>query len=243
MTAVVSEEMPARPQGILSGPSLAAEVAQGLPTAVTVAAPLRDGTPFHCGRLAARIAVTFATPTFRPYLADDVIGVEIGRAVKNVLAIASGIAAGRGMGSNARAAVITRGLAEMTRLALALGGRADTLCGLAGVGDLLLTCSSEQSRNFSYGRALGRGDRPEADGGAVVEGKVNAPTIAALARRHRVAMPICEAVCSVVEGGAIDEAIANLMSADLCPEPLGAERQIRIPQVVESPQEWEFASA
>lgn len=236
MSEVVAQEMPGRPQAVLSGPTFASEVARNLPTAVTVAASSGMPDAFDDGHLAARVAVTFASATFRPYLSNDVVGVETGGAVKNVVAIACGIAEGRALGSNARAAIITRGLAEMTRLTVALGGRADTLSGLAGAGDLMLTCSSEQSRNFSYGKALGEGHRPSmAKDGPVVEGAVNATAVVALARRLRVDMPICLAVESVLRGESIDETMAALMTSDLRPEPFVAEDAIRIPHpVVES---------
>ncbi|RJF87716.1 NAD(P)-dependent glycerol-3-phosphate dehydrogenase [Oleomonas cavernae] len=227
MSEVVAAAMPGRPQAVLSGPTFAAEVARDLPTAVTVAAA---GGTFDSSHLAARVAVTFATTRFRPYLADDVIGVEIGGAVKNVIAIACGIAQGRALGSNARATLITRGLAELTRLAVALGARADTLSGLAGVGDLVLTCSSEQSRNFSYGKALGEGRNPRLDeGGPVVEGAVNAASVVALAGRLGIDMPICEAVDSVLRGASLDRVMMGLMTSGLRPEPLAAEDQVRIP--------------
>lgn len=226
MSEVIAQAMPGRPQAVISGPTFAAEVARDLPTAVTVAAA---GT-FDSHHLAARIAVTFATTRFRPYLADDVVGVEIGGAVKNVIAIACGIAQGRALGSNARATLITRGLAELTRLAVALGARADTLSGLAGVGDLVLTCSSEQSRNFSYGKALGEGLNPRLDaGGPVVEGAVNAASVVALAARLGVDMPICEAVDAVLRGASLDRVMMGLMTSGLRPEPLAAEDQMRIP--------------
>lgn len=231
MSEVVAEEMPECPQAVLSGPTFAEEVAKALPTAVTVAAPPDDkGTLGHVHHLAARVAVTLASATFRPYLSDDVIGVETGGAVKNVLAIACGIAAGRALGNNAIAAIITRGLAEMTRLTVALGGRADTVSGLAGAGDLILTCSSVQSRNFSYGKALGEGRRPQiSENGPVVEGAVNAAAVGALARRLDVAMPICQSVEAVLRGHSIDEAMAALMVSDLRPEPLDVENVVRIP--------------
>lgn len=237
MSEVVAEEMPGRPQAVLSGPTFAAEVAEDLPTAVTVAASLEDEERFHRGHLAARIAVSFATAGFRPYVADDVIGVEIGGAVKNVLAIACGIASGRALGSNARAAIITRGLAEMTRLAVALGGRADTLSGLAGVGDLLLTCSSEQSRNFSYGRELGAGGSPvRSEDGPVVEGVVNAGAVVSLARSLGVKMPICEAVAAILGGASINDSVAALMTSGLRPEPRHAENHLRIPHPAAPPR-------
>ncbi|MGE0725452.1 MAG: NAD(P)H-dependent glycerol-3-phosphate dehydrogenase, partial [Alphaproteobacteria bacterium] len=194
MTAVAAQEMPGRPLAILSGPSFAGEAAAGQPTAVTVAAV---STGDGIDPLAARVALTLGTASFRPYVSDDPVGVAVGGAVKNVLAIACGMAAGRGYGANPRAALIARGLAEMTRLAEGLGGRADTVMGLSGLGDLTLTCSSEQSRNFSFGRALGMGASPaEALAGktAVVEGVENAISIVGLAQRLRIEMPICMAV-------------------------------------------------
>ncbi|MDD3445018.1 MAG: NAD(P)-dependent glycerol-3-phosphate dehydrogenase [Zavarzinia sp.] len=236
MSDVVMQELPGHDLAVLSGPTFAAEVARELPTAVTIAAAAEDG--FGRSHLAARVAVSLATLTFRPYLSDDVVGVEVGGAVKNVIAIACGIAEGRGLGSNARAAIITRGLAELTRLAVALGARADSLGGLAGVGDLVLTCSSEQSRNFSFGKALGAGGNPDmAEGGPVVEGAVNAATVGALARKLGVAMPICAGVEAVLNGAAIDEIMASLMSGDLRPEALEAENDLRIPHPAATSQE------
>lgn len=227
MSDVVAEELPGHPLAVLSGPTFAAEVAQDLPTAVTIAAGGEGG--FSTGHLAARVAVSFASTTFRPYLSDDVIGVEIGGAVKNVIAIACGIAAGRGLGSNARAALITRGLAELTRLGFALGARPETLSGLAGVGDLVLTCSSEQSRNFSFGKALGEGRNPQqAEDGPVVEGAVNAASVGALSRRLGIDMPICAGVEAVLGGASIDEVMAGLMISSLRPESLKAENSLRI---------------
>lgn len=228
MSQVVADEMPGRPQAVLSGPTFAIEVAEDQPTAATVAAPLA-GDSFGPGHLAARVAVTLATPSFRPYLSDDVTGVEIGGAAKNVLAIACGIAAGRGMGSNTRAALITRGLAEIMRLGRALGARADTLSGLAGAGDLMLSCSSEQSRNFSFGKALGEGKRPALSGdGPVVEGAVNARSIVRLADDLGVAMPICTAVEAILRGHSVDAAIERLMTSDLRAEAHAHENDRRI---------------
>jgi glycerol-3-phosphate dehydrogenase (NAD(P)+) len=244
MSGVVAEEMPERAFAVLSGPTFAIEVAQSLPTAVTVAAPGEAAATFDQRHLAARVAVSFATSAFRPYLSDDVVGVEIGGAVKNVLAIACGIAAGRMLGSNARAAIITRGLAEMTRLAVALGARADTLSGLAGAGDLMLTCSSEQSRNFSYGKALGEGCAPAlGDNGPVVEGTVNAVSVMRLARRLGVDMSICAAVERILGGASIDQTMAALMVGDLRPERLADEDDIRIPHPAALPPRRELLPA
>ena len=203
MSEVVGEALPANPAAILSGPTFAAEVARGQPAAVTLAC--RDM------EIAERLAGAMATPSFRPYHSDDVAGAEIGGAVKNVLAIACGIVEGRGLGENARAALITRGLAEMTRLARARGARAETMMGLAGLGDLTLTCASRTSRNYSYGVALGAGRTT--DGGAVVEGVPTSAAAVRLARRHDVEMPIAEAVAAILHDGAeIDAAIAGLLA-------------------------------
>ena len=203
MSEVLAEALPGNPAAILSGPTFAAEVARGQPTAVTLAC--RD-----IG-IAEALATALAAPAFRPYHTDDVAGAEIGGAVKNVLAIACGIVEGRGLGENARAALITRGLAEMTRLARARGGRAETMMGLAGLGDLTLTCASRTSRNYSHGVAVGAG-RP-ADGDAVVEGVATSAALARLAERHDVEMPIAEAVAAILHGGAdIDAVIAGLLA-------------------------------
>ncbi|MAM75729.1 NAD(P)H-dependent glycerol-3-phosphate dehydrogenase [uncultured Tistrella sp.] len=246
MTQVIAEVMPGRPQAVLSGPSFAAEVAEGQPTAVTIASadvqPLDDDEdgpldPESMGAalvasLAARVAVTLGTTSFRPYLSDDLTGVEVGGAVKNVLAIACGIAAGRGLGSNPRAAIITRGLAELKRLAQALGGRRETVTGLAGIGDLTLTCSSEQSRNFTFGLALGRGATPDealAGKSAVVEGAVNAETVTALARRLGVEMPISEAVHAIIRGRLdIDAAMTALLTRPIRAESRALEPVVAI---------------
>ena len=203
MSEVAGEALPANPAAILSGPTFAAEVARGQPAAVTLAC--RDI------EIAERLAGALATPSFRPYHSDDVAGAEIGGAVKNVLAIACGIVEGRGLGENARAALITRGLAEMTRLARARGGRVETMMGLAGLGDLTLTCASRTSRNYSHGVALGAGRK--ADGGGVVEGVATSAAAVRLAGRHGVEMPIAEAVAAILHDGAeIDAAIAGLLA-------------------------------
>ncbi len=214
MTEVLAETAPQAVGAVLSGPSFAAEVARGLPTAVTLACP----DPM----LAQALAEAVATPTFRPSLADDVVGAEAGGAVKNVLAIACGIVEGRGLGRSAHAAVITRGFAEMTRLAVALGGRAETVAGLCGLGDLVLTCSSPQSRNLSVGLALGRGETLEAALAgklSVAEGVASAPAVRQLAGRLGVEAPICEAVAATLAGETtVDQAIAGLLSRPLRPE-------------------------
>jgi glycerol-3-phosphate dehydrogenase (NAD(P)+) len=207
MSEVITETMPGRALAVLSGPTFAREVALGLPVAVTIAS--RSGT------LAQRVATWLGGPTFRPYASDDPIGTEIGGAVKNVLAIACGIAMGRGLGDNARAALITRGLAEMIRFGVAKGGLVATLVGLSGLGDLTLTCTSEQSRNLSLGIALGRGRAlPEiiAERRSIAEGVYSAAAVVALAKTLGVEMPIAAAVDAVLNLGAdIDATIAGLL--------------------------------
>ena len=211
MTEVLAETMPAAAPAVLSGPSFADEVARGLPTAVTLAAADPG--------LARELAEAIATPTFRPYVSDDMIGAEAGGAIKNVLAIACGVAEGRGLGRSAQAALITRGFAELTRLAVALGGEAETVAGLCGLGDLVLTCSSETSRNMSLGLALGRGaSLAEALAGklSVAEGLASAPAVTELARRHGVETPICDAVDAILAGRlAVGPAIASLLARPL----------------------------
>ena len=211
MTEVAAEVLSGAPLAVLSGPSFAGEVARGLPTAVTLACPDEA--------LGQAIAEAIATPTFRPYLATDMIGAEAGGAVKNVLAIACGVVEGRGLGRSAHAAVITRGFAEMTRLAVAIGAEAETLAGLCGLGDLVLTCSSPQSRNMSVGLALGRGETlDQALSGklSVAEGVASAPAVQALAARHKIDMPICDAVSLLLSGRAgIEAVIAGLLARPL----------------------------
>lgn len=195
MSQVAEEVAPRARVAVVSGPTFAHEVAAGLPTAVTLA----------CAdlALAERLAMRIARPTFRPYLSDDVIGAEVGGAVKNVLAIACGVAEGAGLGLNARAALISRGFAEMTRFGLALGARAETLSGLSGLGDLVLTCSSTNSRNFSLGKGLGQGQRATellSNRRTVAEGAFTAPVLRDVARQAGVEMPIVEGVCALIEG-------------------------------------------
>ena len=212
--------LPQHPVAVLSGPTFAHEVAQGQPTAVTIASD--DVAADPAASLAARLALAIGTPTFRPYVSDDVRGVEVCGAVKNVLAIACGIAAGKGFGANARAALITRGLDEIKALADALGGRRETVTGLAGIGDLTLTCSSEQSRNFRYGAGLAKGlsaaqifdGRP-----VVVEGLENVVSVTDAARKLGLEMTICEAVRAVV----IDHKPLGQVMAELLERPFRAE--------------------
>lgn len=211
MTQVLAETVPDAAPAVLSGPSFAGEVARGLPTAVTLAAADLS--------LAEDIARAIASPVFRPYVSDDMTGAEAGGSMKNVLAIACGIVEGRGLGRSAHAALITRGFAELTRFALALGGEAETVAGLCGLGDLVLTCSSSQSRNMSLGVALGRGERLAdylAGRLTVAEGLQSAPAVAALAERLGVETPICAAVNAILSGGAeIDPVIAALLARPL----------------------------
>ena len=195
MSEVAEEVQPDAPLCVLSGPTFADEVAKGLPAAVT----------FSCadGELANRLVRRIAGSAFRPYHSDDILGAEIGGAVKNVLAIACGVADGLGLGKNARAALISRGFAEMVRFGTAKGAREETLAGLSGLGDLVLTCSSEASRNMSFGKALGEGDSAAAllaDRVTVAEGVHTAPVLVSLARDLGVEMPISEAVLALVEG-------------------------------------------
>ena len=211
MTQVLAETLPEAAPAVLSGPSFAGEVARGLPTAVTLACPDE--------RLVEELAEAIATPSFRPYFATDMIGAEAGGAVKNVLAIACGIVEGRGLGRSAHAALITRGFSELSRLAVALGGEAETVAGLCGLGDLVLTCSSPQSRNMSVGLALGRGQTlEEALAGklSVAEGVASAPAVRDLARKLGVDTPICEAVAAILAGQVdVDDAIRDLLSRPL----------------------------
>ncbi len=211
MHEVARQAQPKAPIAVLSGPTFAHEVAAGLPAAVTLAV----GDPALGERLRARIA----RPWFRPYLSDDVIGAEIGGAVKNVLAIACGVVEGRRLGLNARSALISRGFAEMTRFGLARGARAETLAGLSGLGDLVLTCSSTSSRNFSLGKGLGEGGRAEAllaDRRTVAEGAHTAPVLARAAREAGVDMPIVSAVCALLAGEAsVDEVVERLLARPL----------------------------
>jgi glycerol-3-phosphate dehydrogenase (NAD(P)+) len=208
MTDVLAEEVPEAAPAVLSGPGFAKDVARGLPTATTVASPDAE--------LAQRIVATLGLPTFRPYVADDLVGAEIGGAVKNVIAVACGVAEGRKLGDGARAALITRGFAELTRLGLAMGAKAETLSGLCGLGDLVLTCCSMTSRNTSLGAALGEGRTLKdvmAERRSVAEGAESAPAVVALAQKYGVEMPICSAVDQIIaERTSIDEAIFALLA-------------------------------
>ncbi len=209
MADVVADVTPA-PVAVLSGPTFAGEVARGLPTAVTLACA--DAV------LGQALVARLARPTFRPYFSDDVTGAEIGGAVKNVLAIACGVVEGAGLGLNARAALIARGFAEMTRFGLARGARAETLAGLSGLGDLVLTCSSPNSRNFALGLGIGQGkDAAKLLGEtrAIAEGAATAPVLVAAARAAGVDMPIASAVAALIAGAPLAETITALLSRPL----------------------------
>ena len=207
MTEIIAEAVPQARPAILSGPSFAADVARGLPTAVTLAADDED--------VAVSLCRALGTARFRPYHATDVRGVEIGGAAKNVLAIAAGIVAGRKLGASAAAALTTRGFAELIRFGRAFGARAETLTGLSGLGDLILSCSSAQSRNFSFGLALGRGETPElpSEGDKLAEGAFTASALIAMANERGVDMPIAGAVAAVLDRTlGIDDAIESLLT-------------------------------
>jgi glycerol-3-phosphate dehydrogenase (NAD(P)+) len=209
MSDVVASVLPRNPLAVLSGPNFAIEVAKGLPTATTIA--------YQEEFLANKIIYAIGGKYFRPYHTDDIIGVQIGGAVKNVIAIACGITVGRGFGENARAALITRGIAEISRLCMAKGGRQETLMGLSGIGDLVLTCGSEMSRNMALGAAIGRQKKPvkvilEAMQHKLAEGVATAESVTELAGKMGISMPICKAVHSILsESVAVDQAIAQLL--------------------------------
>jgi glycerol-3-phosphate dehydrogenase (NAD(P)+) len=203
MTEVIAQAAPDAIPAIISGPSFAEDVARGLPTAVTLAA--KDEP------LAIELVRALGSSTFRPYHTTDVRGVEIGGAAKNVLAIAAGIVVGRKMGASAQAALTTRGFSELMRLGRACGARSETLSGLSGLGDLILTCSSPQSRNLALGIALGRGERPCRD--KLAEGEFTAPVLIELAASQGVDMPVSNAVAAILSGAVtIDEAIESLLT-------------------------------
>lgn len=203
---IIAETCPRAIAAILTGPSFAVDIARGLPTALTLACE-DDGT-------GAALQEQLSTSTVRLYRTSDMIGAELGGALKNVIAIASGVVIGAGLGHSARAALLTRGFAEMSRLALALGAAQDTLTGLSGLGDLVLTCTSSKSRNYSYGHALGAGETPAA--GVTVEGVATARAATALAARHGVEMPIAEMVAAIVEGRTtVPAAVETLMARPL----------------------------
>lgn len=203
---VITRSVPEAQAAVLTGPSFAADIARGLPTALTLACA--DDA------LGRALQHRLSTPVLRLYRTTDVAGAELGGALKNVVAIGAGVVIGAGLGDSARAALMTRGYAEMVRLALALGARADTLAGLSGLGDLVLTCTSDQSRNFRFGRALGAGQAP--DTGQTVEGVATAHAVAALADRVGVDMPLARMVSALIHGRVtLAESIQSLMSRPL----------------------------
>lgn len=216
MSEVVSSILPKNPVAVLTGPNFASEIAQGLPAAATIACA--------SDTLAAQIIYGIGGKFFRTYHTDDVVGAQIGGTVKNVIAIACGIAVGRGFGQNARAAIITRGLMEMTRLCVAKGGRAETLMGLSGIGDLVLTCTSATSRNMSLGMDLCNPDKSiktvlDAWQKRLAEGVASADSVTELAKKTGISMPICKSVRDVLhEEVGIDEAIQSLMERQFVPE-------------------------
>ena len=214
MSEIVEDILPDHPLAALSGPSFAAEVARGLPVALTLAC--------KNAALGRQLIAMLGSPMFRLYQSEDIVGAEIGGAVKNVLAIACGIVEGRGLGDNARAALITRGLAELMRLGRKKGAATETMMGLAGLGDLVLTCNAMQSRNFSFGHALGQGKSAAeilAERVAVTEGVTSAVSVVQLAATLGVDMPICAAVHAIIhEGRDIDTAIRMLMDRPLTSE-------------------------
>ncbi len=211
MTELLKEFIPQARLAVLSGPTFATEVARGLPTAVTIAAadPL----------LASQLATSFSSRSFRCYASDDLLGVELGGALKNVLAIACGVVSGKGFGDNARAALMTRGLAELRRLGQALGAKPETFMGLSGFGDLTLTCTSGQSRNYSLGLALGQGqtlDDIQADSPKLAEGLYTASAVVQRAEAAGVEVPICAAVDAILNHGAdLDTTITSLLTRPL----------------------------
>lgn len=205
-TQIIAESWPGARPAILSGPSFAADIGRGLPTAVTLAAADPD--------LAEALALALSSSAFRIYHGSDIRGVEIGGAAKNVLAIAAGIAVGLGLGESARAAIVARGFAELRRFGEAHGAQGETLMGLSGLGDVVLSCGSPQSRNFAFGLALGQGRTvEEASGGKLAEGAFTASALAAKARERGVEMPIAEAVAAILAGRAeIDQIAAGLLA-------------------------------
>lgn len=211
LSQVMKEELPGIEPGVLSGPSFADDVAKGLPTAVTVAA--------HTAKTALSLCEALQSPCFRPYASIDVLGTQIGGALKNVLAIACGAVAGRKLGASAQAALTARGFAELNRLGSAMGAQGETLTGLSGLGDLVLTCSSTQSRNFSFGMRLGEGFMASeliAAGGKLAEGAYSAQVAVKLAQKHEIEVPICDTVARMVsEDMTIDEALNTLMARPL----------------------------
>lgn len=211
MSTVVEQEASGQTISILSGPSFAHDVAKGLPTAVTLAAASIEQAQALC--------IDLQGENFRPYASDDLIGVQLGGALKNVLAIAAGIVQGKGLGESAKAALITRGFAELSRLSVSQGAKPETLVGLSGLGDLVLTCSTAGSRNFAFGQSLGEGNKPAdllAQGQPLAEGAKTAAAALDLGKANGIDMPITQTVAAIVEGDmSVDEAIAALMARPL----------------------------
>ncbi|EJB05158.1 glycerol-3-phosphate dehydrogenase [Rhizobium leguminosarum bv. trifolii WSM597] len=211
LTDMLERELPDHAVAVLSGPGFAADIAKGLPTAMAIAA--------EDMQIAERLAQAISGRTFRLYASSDRIGVQLGGALKNVLAIACGIVEGGGIGDSARAALIARGLAEMSRFVVAKGGQADTVRGLSGLGDLVLTATSHQSRNLRFGIALGRGEKVDPLQGALVEGALAASVASRLAAELAVSMPITDAVSAIIDGRLdIAEAIEQLMTRPITTE-------------------------
>ncbi|WP_455874046.1 NAD(P)H-dependent glycerol-3-phosphate dehydrogenase [Rhizobium yanglingense] len=211
LTDMLERELPQHRVAVLSGPGFASDIAKGLPTAMVIAA--------SDVAVAERLAQAISGRTFRLYPSSDRIGVQLGGALKNVLAIACGIVEGCGIGDSARAALIARGLAEMSRLVVAKGGQADTVRGLSGLGDLVLTATSHQSRNLRFGIALGRGEKADSLQGELVEGAFAAAVASRLAEELGIAMPITDAVSAIIEGKlSITEAIEQLMTRPITTE-------------------------
>lgn len=246
MSEVAAEAAPGRAIGTVTGPTFATETAAGHPTAVTVACTSGVRVPPQ-DRAATRMAISLTTGAFRPYVSNDMPGVEVGGAVKNVIAIACGILEGAGFGENSRAAIITRGLDEMKELAVKLGGRRETVTGLGGLGDLMLTCSSRQSRNFSYGFQRGQGlSDAEVFGGrpVVVEGRHNAVTVTDLARLLGITMPISEMVRSIVaDGQPIGDAFAQYWASPIRAEPRALDLEIAHPAIEAVTERFEDLNA
>jgi glycerol-3-phosphate dehydrogenase (NAD(P)+) len=214
LSDIAVQTLPKMSISVISGPSFADEVAAGMPTAVALAA--KDETT------ASWLARVFNSETFRVYPNDDIVGVQMGGALKNVLAIAAGVCRGRGMGSNTHAALLTRGLTEIVRLAVAMGGKRETLYGLAGVGDIILTCGNDKSRNMKFGISLGQGESAAdllSHRHAVIEGAHTAKTVAKLAELYNVEMPICAAVNEIIEGRmSVEDVLKELLERPVKPE-------------------------
>ena len=211
LTQVLERELPHHPLAVLSGPGFAGDLARGLPTAMAIATTDQA--------IAERLARSLSTPSFRLYASLDPVGVQLGGALKNVLAIACGVVEGAGLGDSARAALISRGLAEMSRLVVAMGGQPDTVRGLSGLGDLVLTATSHQSRNLRFGIGLGQGEPADMSGGNLIEGAYTAAIAASLGESHHVELPVTEAVAAIIEGRLdVRSAMEQLMSRPITTE-------------------------